>query len=122
MGYAVSLTGGVADEASRHRLYRPHPGRGGRRGAYLHRDRVNGVLRARRGVRLSSETEGRVLEVGAEALDAVEEDHVLVQVDPLRARASSAAGRPGSKWHIHHYTRLGGRNLSTAHGLLYFGG
>jgi membrane fusion protein (multidrug efflux system) len=49
---------------------------------------LSGVLRERRGIRLSSETEGRVLSVGAESLDAVEEGRVLVQIDPLRARVA----------------------------------
>lgn len=51
-------------------------------------DRVlaSGVLEAKRSVHLSSETAGRVLEVGAEALDRVEAGQLLVQVDPLRAR------------------------------------
>jgi multidrug efflux pump subunit AcrA (membrane-fusion protein) len=55
-----------------------------------HADRVvaSGVLEARRSVRISSETAGRVLEVGAEALDPVEEGQLLVQVDPLRARVA----------------------------------
>jgi len=56
----------------------------------LHPDRVlvSGVLEARRSVRISSETSGRVLEIGAEALDRVEEGQVLVQIDPLRARVA----------------------------------
>jgi membrane fusion protein (multidrug efflux system) len=51
-------------------------------------DRVSasGVLEARRSVRISSETSGRVLEIGAEALDPVEAGQLLVQIDPLRAR------------------------------------
>lgn len=53
-------------------------------------DRVvaSGVLEARRSVRISSETAGRVLEVGAEALDPVEAGQLLVQIDPLRARVA----------------------------------
>ena len=56
----------------------------------LRPDRVvaSGVLEARRSVRISSETSGRVLEVGAEALDPVEEGQLLVQIDPLRARVA----------------------------------
>lgn len=54
------------------------------------RDRISlsGVLEARRRVRLSSETTGRVLELGAEDLDAVEAGQLLVQVDPLQARVA----------------------------------
>jgi membrane fusion protein (multidrug efflux system) len=53
-------------------------------------DRVvaSGVLEARRSVRLSSEVSGRVLEIGAEALDRVEASQLLVQIDPLRARVA----------------------------------
>ena len=49
---------------------------------------LSGVLEAKRRVRISSETTGRVLEVGAEELDAVEGEQLLVQVDPLRARVA----------------------------------
>ena len=59
------------------------------------RDRVSlsGVLEARRRVRISSETSGRVLEVGAEELDAVEAEQLLVQVDPLTARVAVERGQ-----------------------------
>jgi len=46
------------------------------------------VLEARRAIQLFSETRGRVLEVGAEALDRVEAGQVLVRVDPLQAEAA----------------------------------
>ncbi|MGH0029078.1 MAG: efflux RND transporter periplasmic adaptor subunit [Myxococcota bacterium] len=54
------------------------------------RDRavLSGVLEAKRRVRLSAETNGRVLEVGAEELDPVEAEQVLVRIDPLRARVA----------------------------------
>lgn len=53
-----------------------------------HRASLAGVIEARRSVRLSSETSGRVIDVGAEALDAVEADQLLVRVDPLPAEIS----------------------------------
>jgi membrane fusion protein (multidrug efflux system) len=69
-----------------------------------HRDRVvfPGVIEARRRVRLTSETSGRVLAVGAEQLDFVEVGAVLVQVDPLNAevavrRAEAAVARSESE-------------------------
>jgi RND family efflux transporter MFP subunit len=49
---------------------------------------VSGVLEARRSVRISSETSGRVLEIGAEALDRVAEGQMLVRIDPLLARVA----------------------------------
>lgn len=54
---------------------------------------LSGVLEPRRRVRLSAETNGRVLEVGAEELDAVEQGQVLVQLDPLRARVAVERAR-----------------------------
>jgi len=50
--------------------------------------RVSGVVEPKRSVRLSSETSGRVLELGAEELDRVEEGQLLVRVDPLTARVA----------------------------------
>lgn len=52
------------------------------------RAELAGVLEARRSVRLVAETEGRVLEVGAEALDVVEADQLLLRVDPLLAEVA----------------------------------
>ncbi len=49
---------------------------------------IAGVLEARRTIQLFSETRGRVIEVGAEALDRVEADQVLVRIDPLRAEVA----------------------------------
>jgi membrane fusion protein (multidrug efflux system) len=69
-----------------------------------HRDRVvvPSVIGPRRRVRLTSETSGRVLAVGAEELDFVAVDAVLVQVDPLNAevavrRAEAAVARAQSE-------------------------
>ena len=58
------------------------------------RDRatLSGVIEAKRRVRISSETNGRVLEIGAEELDAVGPDQLLVQVDPLQARVAVERG------------------------------
>ncbi len=58
------------------------------------RDRavLSGVIEAKRRVRISSETNGRVLGIGAEELDAVEPDQLLVQVDPLQARVAVERG------------------------------
>ena len=65
----------------------------------LRRDRalLPAVLEAKRSVRLASETEGRVLELGAEALDSVDEQALLVQVDPLRARVAVERARAAVK-------------------------
>jgi membrane fusion protein (multidrug efflux system) len=65
----------------------------------LRRDRalLPAVLEAKRSVRLASETEGRVLELGAEALDRVDAELVLVQVDPLRARVAVDRARAALK-------------------------
>jgi RND family efflux transporter MFP subunit len=49
---------------------------------------IAGVLEPRRAVQLFSETRGRVLEVGAEALDRVETDQVLLRIDPLQAEVA----------------------------------
>lgn len=59
------------------------------------RDRatLSGVIDAKRRVRIFSETNGRVLEIGAEELDAVEPDQLLVQVDPLQARVAVERGQ-----------------------------
>jgi membrane fusion protein (multidrug efflux system) len=49
---------------------------------------VAGVLEARRSVHLFAETRGPVLEVGAEELDPVEADQMLVRIDPLQAEVA----------------------------------
>jgi len=61
------------------------------------RTEVAGVLEPRRSVTLYAETQGPVVEVGAEELDRVEAEQLLVRMDPLlaevaveRARASVA--------------------------------
>jgi len=63
---------------------------------------VAGVLEARRDVTLHAETQGTVIAVGAEQLDAVEQGALLVQVDPLLAevaveRAAAAVARSESE-------------------------
>ena len=50
----------------------------GRRGAYLHRDRVNGVLRARRGARLASVTSGGAIPDNANYLVKADPEDLLV--------------------------------------------
>lgn len=64
--------------------------------------RLSGVLEARRRVELFAEVSGRVIEVGAEELDRVEADQLLVQLDPLLAevgveRAEAAVQRTQSQ-------------------------
>jgi membrane fusion protein (multidrug efflux system) len=63
---------------------------------------VSSVIGPRRRVRLTSETSGRVLAVGAEELDFVAVDALLLQVDPLNAevalrRAEAAVARTESE-------------------------
>jgi len=64
------------------------------------RAHVSGLLEARRDVELFAEAEGRVIEVGAEELDRVEADQLLLRIDPLlaeieltRAQASLARAK-----------------------------
>jgi membrane fusion protein (multidrug efflux system) len=64
--------------------------------------RISGVVEPRRRVQLISETTGRVIALGAEELDAVEADQLLLQVDPLLAevaveRARAAVARTESQ-------------------------
>ncbi len=59
---------------------------------------ISGVLEARRSVQIASETRGPVIEVGAEELDRVEAEQVLLRVDPMLAeveleRADAAVAR-----------------------------
>jgi membrane fusion protein (multidrug efflux system) len=49
---------------------------------------ISGVLEPRRVVLLFAETSGPVTAIGAEDLDAVEADQVLVEIDPLLAEVS----------------------------------
>ncbi len=63
---------------------------------------VAGVLEPRRDVKIYAETQGPVVEVGAEELDRVDEGAVLVQIDPLLAevaveRAAAAVARNESE-------------------------
>lgn len=63
---------------------------------------VAGVLEPRRSVALFAETRGPVIEVGAEELDRVEAEQVLVRIDPLLAavaleRAEAAVTRTESE-------------------------
>lgn len=50
----------------------------GRRGAYLHRDRVNGVLRGRRGARLAAVTSGGAIPDNADYLVKADPEEILV--------------------------------------------
>ena len=50
----------------------------GRRGAYLHRDRVNGLIRARRGARLASMTSGGAIPDNANYLVKADPEDILV--------------------------------------------
>ncbi|MCU1493950.1 MAG: associated domain protein [Acidimicrobiaceae bacterium] len=50
----------------------------GQRGAYLHRDRVNGIVRARRGARLTASTSGGAIPELADYRVVLEPDEVLV--------------------------------------------
>lgn len=63
---------------------------------------LSAVVEARRRIQLVSETQGRVLEVGADELDRVEAGQMLIQVDPLLAdvaieRASASIARSQSQ-------------------------
>jgi RND family efflux transporter MFP subunit len=63
---------------------------------------VSGLLHARREVEIFAETEGKVVEVGAEELDRVVEDQLLLRADPLLAelavtRAEAALARARSQ-------------------------
>ena len=49
---------------------------------------VSGVLEARRSLQLFAETRGRVISLGAEELDRVEADQVLLRIDPLLAEVA----------------------------------
>ena len=51
--------------------------------ALQHRVSISGMIQARRSVELFAEQAGRVLEVGAEALDRVTTGQLLMRVDPL---------------------------------------
>jgi membrane fusion protein (multidrug efflux system) len=62
------------------------------RAAVRPRARFSGVLEARRTVKLFAETQGPVLEIGAEALDRVEAGQVLVRIDPALARIDVEKG------------------------------
>jgi membrane fusion protein (multidrug efflux system) len=64
--------------------------------------RFSGVVEPKRRVELLSESSGRVLRCGAEELETVEADQVLVEVDPLLAevaveRAAAALARAESQ-------------------------
>ncbi len=51
--------------------------------ALQRRVRVSGMIEASRGVELFAEQAGRLLEVGAEALDRVTAGQLLMRIDPL---------------------------------------
>ena len=52
--------------------------RRGRRGAYLHRDRINGKIRARRGARLAAITSGGAIPERADYLVKLEPEEILI--------------------------------------------
>ena len=54
------------------------PTRKGRRGAYLHRDRINGKIRARRGARLAAITSGGAIPDRADYLVKVDPEETLI--------------------------------------------
>jgi len=63
---------------------------------------VPGLLQPRRSVEIFAEVDGRVTEIGAEALDRVEADQLLMRMDPLLAevalkRAQAAEKRANSQ-------------------------
>lgn len=55
--------------------------------------RLSGVVEARRRVELFAETSGRVIEIGVEELDPVEEGQLLLLVDPLLAEVAVERGK-----------------------------
>ncbi|MFP8878170.1 MAG: efflux RND transporter periplasmic adaptor subunit [Myxococcota bacterium] len=58
--------------------------------AFERRVRVSGIVQASRNVELFAEQMGRVREIGAEALDWVTADQLLMQIDPLPGKAEVA--------------------------------
>ncbi len=58
--------------------------------ALEHRVRVSGIVQARREVELFAEQMGRIHEVGAEALDSVTTNQLLMRIDPLPGEAEVA--------------------------------
>jgi len=64
----------------------------GRRGAYLHRDRVNGILRGRRGARLAALTSGGAIPETADYRVLVDPDDSLVGTVNEDFAVESAAG------------------------------
>jgi membrane fusion protein (multidrug efflux system) len=80
--------------------------------------RLSAVVEARRRIQLVAETQGRVLEVGADELDRVTADQMLVQVDPLLAevaveRAAAAVARSQSQLALARDERARFENLAT---------
>ncbi len=81
--------------------------------------RFSGVVEAKRRVELLSETSGRVLRRGAEELDRVGADQVLVEVDPLLAevaieRAAAALARAESQLALARDERRRWESLATS--------
>jgi RND family efflux transporter MFP subunit len=81
--------------------------------------RFSGVVEAKRRVELLSETSGRVLRRGAEELDRVEADSLLVEVDPLLAevaveRAEAALARAESQLALARDERRRWESLATS--------
>jgi membrane fusion protein (multidrug efflux system) len=86
--------------------------------------RLSGVIEPRRRVELFSETTGRVIALGAEKLDSVDADQMLVEVDPLLAevaveRAAASIARAASQLALargerERYEKLAGRDAASA--------
>lgn len=86
--------------------------------------RISGVIEARRRVELFSETAGRVIALGAQKLDSVDAEQVLVKVDPLLAavaveRAEASIARAQSQLTLargerERYENLAGRDAASA--------
>ncbi|MBW2241747.1 MAG: efflux RND transporter periplasmic adaptor subunit [Deltaproteobacteria bacterium] len=80
--------------------------------------RLSGVIEARRRVELFAEVGGRVIELGAEDLEAVEAGQLLVKMDPLLAevaveRASAAVARAESQLSLAESERARFESLAT---------
>jgi membrane fusion protein (multidrug efflux system) len=87
--------------------------------ALVRSSQFSGVVEAKRRVELLSETSGRVLGRGAEELDRVEADHLLVEVDPLLAevaveRAAAALARAESQLALARDERRRWESLATS--------
>src|SRR5690606_26744557 len=90
-----------------------------RHGAYLHRDRINGRLRARPGARLAAITSGGAIPETAEYRVVTEEDRVLVgSVDEdfaIESMAGDVFLLGNTSWRVR-YVRGGEVVVRDAHG------